>query len=196
MIEEIKSIAYWLKSRSEYDHWGIGKIGGVKEDGTAWIFQTTTTVQEDIDKLINEIENMAIRQPDDIDDMLHTHAPVEDWTASELFEYLYDKNIIETFEVFENWMHDRALMIEMVKEDIADNGITDDILMSVEKSKGKKIEIGSIASITIADDCPPYVIKAITKMLETLAKSETKIEAATKVAESAIVKSWKPNEDL
>ncbi len=59
---EIKNIGYWLKSRAKYDHWGTGKIGGVDPDsGAAWWFQTVTTAQEDIDKLIGEIEKLEVQ---------------------------------------------------------------------------------------------------------------------------------------
>lgn len=45
-------------------------------------------------------------------------APVEDWTASELFDYLIGMNVIHPEEIAEDWIHDRTDMIKMVKEDI------------------------------------------------------------------------------
>lgn len=46
---------------------------------------------------------------------------IKEWTASELFEYLWNENIIETFEKLENWIHDRPLMIQMVEAYIMEN---------------------------------------------------------------------------
>ncbi len=46
---------------------------------------------------------------------------VEEWTACELFDSLIGTSVISPDEVFEDWMHDRALMIDMVREDIIEN---------------------------------------------------------------------------
>ena len=43
---------------------------------------------------------------------------VEDWTDSELFNALIGLHIIAPDEVFEDWMHDRPLMIDMVRQDM------------------------------------------------------------------------------
>ena len=45
----------------------------------------------------------------------------EDWTTSELFDHLIGSSIIHPDDKFEDWMHDRADMVKMVKEDIENN---------------------------------------------------------------------------
>jgi hypothetical protein len=43
-------------------------------------------------------------------------APIEEWTASELFHYLQNTHIIAPEEQFEDWKHDRTDMIKMVRD--------------------------------------------------------------------------------
>ena len=43
---------------------------------------------------------------------------VEEWTASELFNYLLDNEIISEDAEFEDWKNNRTDMIGMVKENI------------------------------------------------------------------------------
>ncbi len=49
---------------------------------------------------------------------------IEDWTASELFNYLISMSVIHSDEEFEDWKHDRPEMIRMVREDMEQNSIT------------------------------------------------------------------------
>lgn len=45
----------------------------------------------------------------------------ENWNTTELFEYCQVLNIISSEDKFEDWMYNRADLIQLVKDDIANN---------------------------------------------------------------------------
>ena len=54
---------------------------------------------------------------DELDDLLNP----ENWTTTELFEYCQTLHIISSDDKFEDWMYDRPDLLQLVKNDIANN---------------------------------------------------------------------------
>lgn len=44
------------------------------------------------------------------------NTPPEDWTATELFDFLQENYIINEDDIFDDWIHCRGQMVDMVND--------------------------------------------------------------------------------
>lgn len=70
---------------------------------------------------LNQITGALTKAIENQEQVEEEKSNLEDWGTIELFTYLTSMSVIHPDEEFEDWKHDRADMVRMVKEDIQNN---------------------------------------------------------------------------